>query len=357
LFLQVGRVSLNPQVDRSRCQKEHGLGYLGGMAGMRLLCVSASIVMLACGLSATAGCRAPTSPKPAARPSEQPAKPAAAQSAATPAPAQKTDAAESPAAASAPGKTDSAKPTIETPSGQKLSGQKSSAEKSSAEKSQAEKSQVAKSPVAKPSVEQSPVAKAVAPGAAPTPAPAVTQQSAEPSPATNALPVAPAPMPADDSAPASQPEETAGVADHPSDVSASGGSCGWRKFLGRRQAVCPPALLEFPDPCHGHSDPPQCSPIDDQVSEIPVAEAMPLDDDVFGTAGDRSTSVGPIREFFNAVQTFRPSRRIQRFGSPEPDCAAPAQRRGGWFAAAEEDLHSDRQATGLFAAFGRSVRK
>jgi hypothetical protein len=314
---------------------------------MRLLCVSAAIVMLACGLSATAGCRAPTSPKPAARPSEQPAKPAAAQSAATPAPAQKTDAAESPAAASAPGKTDSAKPTIETPSGQKLSGQKSSAEKSSAENSQ----------VAKPSVEQSPVAKAVAPGAAPTPAPAVTQQSAEPSPATNALPVAPAPMPADDSAPASQPEETAGVADHPSDVPVSGGSGGWRKFLGRRQAVCPPALLEFPDPCHGHSDPPQCSPIDDQVSEIPAAEAMPLDDDGFGTAGDRSTSVGPIREFFNAVQTFRPSRRIQRFGSPEPDCAAPAQRRGGWFAAAEEDLHSDRQATGLFAAFGRSVRK
>jgi hypothetical protein len=314
------------------------------MAGMRLLCVSASIVMLACGLSATAGCRAPTSPKPTARQSEQPVKPAAAapKPADTAAPAQKPDAAGSPAAASAPGKTDPAKPTIETPSGQKLSGQKSAVEKS---------------PDAKPSVEQPPVAKAVVPGAAPTPAPAVTQQSAEPSPATNALPVAPAPMPADDSSPASRPEETAAAADHPADIPASGGSGGWRRFLDRRQAVCPPPLLDCPDPCHGLSDPPQCSPACEQIAEIPAAEAMPLDDDGFGTADDRSTSVGPIREFFNAVQSFKPSRRILRFGSPEPDCAAPAQRCGGWFAAADEDLQSDRQAAGLFAAFGRSVRK
>ena len=303
---------------------------------MRVFYVSTSIAMLACGLSAAVGCRAPVTPRPAVNERESSAQAEATPPAVAPgAAARQTEPAEKARADAATRSGE--RPATGSPVAKTPTGAKPGAEKSAAAKPSAGPSADAKSSAGKPAV-----AGDVAAAIAPAPAPAVKPRPPAPIPATAAGPVAPSPAPTDDTAAAPTDQAAA-----PSTANPPAG--GWNQFLGRRQDAVEPPLLECPDPCHDLVELPPCPR---PVPSIQLPATQPVGDTPRREDG-RPSAVGSVREFFGSIPKFKPAWRRLPPAGHEPDCAAAAHRAGGWFA----DAEGEPRPGWLFAAFGRSVHR
>lgn len=303
---------------------------------MRVFYVSTSIVMLSCGLSAAAGCRAPVAPRPAVNERESSANAEATPPAVTPgAAARQTE----PAGKARPETATRAgeRPATGSPLAKTPTGAKPNADKPAAAKPSVGPSADAKSSAGKPAV-----AGDVAAAIAPAPAPLVKPRPSAPIPATAAEPIAPSPAPADDTAAA--PTDAAAA---PSTANPPAG--GWNRFLGRSRDAVEPPLLECPDPCHELADLPPCS---QPIPAIRLPATHPVIDAPHREE-NRPSAGASVREFFGSIPKFKSAWRRLPPAGREPDCAAPAHRTGGWFV----DAEGEPRTGGLFAAFGRSVQR